>query len=276
MTLYEQVSQETAEAVTKAYSTSFSAATRLFPPSMRRHIYNIYGLVRIADEIVDTYKGPGAAEMLDQLETETFEAIQRGYSSNLIVQAFGLTAREFKNDATLISPFFTSMRTDLSKRTFSKQEYKKYIYGSAEVIGLMCLKVFTTDNRQYQRLAPGAQALGAAFQKINFLRDFADDAQRLGRCYFPDTSYSSFDNKAKQAIIKDIHSDLTKAKKAIDLLPRDAQPAVKLAYNYYGKLLTKLEAQSVDQIKQTRLSVPNWMKAALYAQIRVKQGLQRG
>lgn len=274
--MYNQLSFDTAAAVTKAYSTSFSAATRLLPNSIQPHIYNIYGLVRIADEIVDSYKGKDAPALLDNLESEVYQALKTGYSTNLIIHAFAQTARQFAIDKKLIAPFFASMRADLTKKTFSQQEYKTYIYGSAEVVGLMCLRVFTPDQKTYDKLAPGAQSLGSAFQKVNFLRDFADDWLQLGRCYFPGVTYDSFDDKTLTTILEDIENDFTKARKAIDQLPPSAKPAVQLAYNYYVKLLRTLKQQSAVDIKQTRFRVPNWMKAAMYAEIRLKQGWQRG
>lgn len=276
MQLYDQLSFEAAASVTKAYSTSFSAATRLFPHTVQPHIYNIYGLVRVADEIVDSYEGKDAPELLDNLESEVYQSIKTGYSSNLIVHAFAQTAREFGIDKNLVAPFFASMRADLTEKTFTQQAYKTYIYGSAEVVGLMCLRVFTPEQKLYDRLAPGAQSLGSAFQKVNFLRDFADDWTRLGRCYFPNVTFESFDNTMLEKILKDIETDFAKAHKAIDQLPPHAKPAVQLAYNYYMKLLGTLKQQSADDIKKTRYRVPNWMKVAMYAQIRLKQGLQRG
>lgn len=264
MELYDRVSQQTAKLVTTSYSTSFSLASRLFAPEIRQHVYNIYGLVRIADEVVDGYKGSQARSILDSLEAETYLALKTGYSTNPIVQAFAVTAREFGIKKDLIKPFFASMRTDLTTTTFSDKQYRDYIYGSAEVVGLMCLRVFCPQELQYKKLSRGAAALGAAFQKINFLRDFADDYNTLGRCYFPDVTFESFDAKAKDKIIADTARDLRIAQTALVKLPSSARPAVGLALRYYSRLFRKLQKADVETIKTQRLRVPDAIKLSLF------------
>ena len=276
MELYNQISQQAARTITKLYSTSFSAAALLFTNDVRRNIYNIYGLVRLADEVVDSYRGDDAASILDDLEAETYRALKSGYSTNLIVQAFTLTARQYDIDKTLVQPFFTSMRADLSPTNLDALAYKDYIYGSAEVVGLMCLKVFCPKPSQYKKLRPGAQALGAAFQKINFLRDFADDYHRLGRCYFPGISFDSFDESAKAQIIDNINHDLAVAANAIKQLPAPARPAVKLALRYYSILLKKMSKATAEEIKHQRFRVNDGYKLLLFARCWTSAQLNRG
>jgi phytoene/squalene synthetase len=182
MDLYLSTSRAGSRLFTNAYSSSFGLARRLFSKSIRQHIYDIYGLTRIADEIVDTYHGPHAEAMLNELEAETYRAMERGYSANPIVHAFQATARQFGITQALLKPFFASMRTDLTKKSFTASQYQAYIYGSAEVVGLMCLRVFCNgDDARYDSLKDGASKLGAAYQKVNFLRDIAEDYKELGR-----------------------------------------------------------------------------------------------
>lgn len=270
MELYNSLAYETARNVTQTYSTSFSAASSLFATDVKPHIYAIYGLVRIADEIIDTYRGNDALRLLDELEREVFAAIERDYSPNIIVHAFSQTASRFDIGAALIEPFFRSMKADYDlPAKLSRKQYNDYIYGSAEVIGLMCLKVFAPDAREYSALEPGARRLGAAFQKVNFLRDFADDHNRLGRIYFPDVTFATFDTAAKTKIENDIMRDFAAAKTAVAKLPKSASPAVSLAYNYYEKLFQKLQKTSAEQIKTTRLRIPNAQKLMLYAKARI-------
>lgn len=261
MDLYDQVAMSSSAELTKRYSTSFSSATRLFPSEVRTHIYNIYGLVRLADEIVDTYAGKDQLQLLNDLETETYAAIRRGYAPNLTLQAFAITARKFHIEKAVITAFFTSMRMDIAPPVFTEALYKKYIYGSAEVVGLMCLSVFCDgDQTQYQKLKPGAQALGAAFQKVNFLRDFKDDYQRLHRVYFPGVSFDTFSDKQKQKIVADIRRDFKKAQRAAQDLPSQVRPPVIVAYVYYSKLLNKLDRATAEEIKAQRIRIPNRYK----------------
>lgn len=266
MEIYTRTSQQMSRILTNNYSTSFGLATRLFAKHIRVHIYNVYGLVRLADEIVDTYTGKDAGTLLQDLQQETHQAILRGYSTNPVVHAFAGTARNFGIGATLIDPFFESMRIDLQSKNYKTTDYDRYIYGSAQVVGLMCLKVFCEgDAAKYKKLEPGAKALGAAFQKVNFLRDIADDNERLGRYYFPVGSFKNFDEDTKKAIILDIDYDFKVAYEAILLLPRAARPAVMAAYKYYFRLLTKLRATPAQIIKKQRIRVSSPHKLAVLA-----------
>jgi 15-cis-phytoene synthase len=264
MELYLTTAQASSRLFTNAYSSSFGMASRLFSKPIRQHIYNIYGLTRIADEIVDTYKGDGAGTILDELERETYQAMERQYSANPIVHAFQATARQFGITKTLLKPFFASMRSDLTKQAFTQVEYERYIHGSAEVVGLMCLRVFCNgSDEQYSQLANGATKLGSAYQKVNFLRDLAADHAELNRCYFPGVTFESFDETAKQAIITDIRADFAEASPTISELPAGARRAVRASYRYYMALLDKLEHTSASTIKIRRVRISNARKLSL-------------
>jgi len=268
--LYKQVSYKASKLVTNEYSTSFGLSIRLFSATLRPHIYAVYGLVRIADEIVDSYDGPHRLTLLNSLEKQTMAAIDLGYSTNPIVHAFALTVREYAIDTSLIAPFFESMRMDVTPMTFDQSLYDTYIYGSAEVVGLMCLKVFTNDQKLYTKLKTGAGKLGAAYQKINFLRDIAADAQGLGRWYFPISSFETFDEAAKTTIVRDIEKDLVSAAKAIAQLPDSSRSAVALSYDYYSELLKKIRTTPAPQLQQKRIRVNNLQKTALFIRTSVK------
>lgn len=264
MDLYTAVAYENSRQLTRRYSTSFASSSALLGKKIRPHIYAIYALVRIADEIVDTYKGADSLQLLNDLETETYAAIPRGYSTNTTVHAFAQTAKQYDISKELIAPFFESMRMDLSPHTYNDALYATYIHGSAEVVGLMCLKVFVEGNKTaYDTLAPGASALGAAYQKVNFLRDLAADYNDLGRLYFPDVTYESFDETAKNHIIQNIKKDFKNALPAIEKLPRSSKKATLTSYEYYHELLKRLETTPAERIKQTRIRVPNGKKLQL-------------
>lgn len=266
MELYKQVAYENSRHLTLRYSTSFGLSSRLFAKPVQPHIYAIYALVRIADEIVDTYKGADSLKLLDALEKHTYETIKRGYSTDLVVHAFALTAGRYGIDKTLIAPFFASMRMDLQPQTYDSKNYKAYIHGSAEVVGLMCLKVFVEgDQKHYDMLAPGAAALGSAYQKVNFLRDLAADYKELGRLYFPGVAYDSFDETTKQHIIADIKNDFAVALPALRELPPSSRKATLMSYVYYTELLKKLEHTPASTIKHIRVRVPSARKLALLA-----------
>lgn len=270
MDLYTKTSYATSRLLTLKYSTSFSSSTSLFQKDTARHIYAIYGLVRIADEIVDTYKGDGAESLLDDLERDVTAALKRHYSTNPIVHAYVTTALEFDIDPALLEAFFASMRLDLSPQTYTKKLYQTYIYGSAEVVGLMCLTVFVGgDKTLYKKLSGGARALGAAYQKVNFLRDLASDHADLDRLYFPGHTYDSFDEAAKQTIIADIEKDITLARTVIPQLPADAKRAVSLSLAYYHTLLRKLQRTRIEQIKSRRVRVSNTYKWLLCVGVRM-------
>lgn len=267
MELYEKTSYELARKLTNNYSTSFSLSSRLFSPAIRPHIYAIYGLVRVADEIVDTYQGLDASKLLDELEAHVLEqlASKTPFSPNPIVYAFVAAAQKFSIDAPLITPFFDSMRTDLAAKTFTQSEYDTYIYGSAEVIGLMCLKVFVDgDDTEYEKLEKGARALGSAYQKVNFLRDMKADYDERGRCYFPGVSYQTFTIHQKMLIETDIEKDFVTARAYITELPAGARKAVRTSFHYYWQLLELLKKASVEDVKGQRLRVPSAKKLTIY------------
>jgi phytoene/squalene synthetase len=273
--LYDRVAEETASVVIRRYSTSFGLASRLLEPRVRQHVENIYALVRIADEIVDgeatgaglTIEEAGGA--LDNLERETEAAMDRGYSSNLIVHAFGMTARETGFNRTLTEPFFESMRTDLTTTEHSRESFDRYVYGSAEVVGLMCLRAFLqgTDHTDAElaELETGARALGAAFQKANFLRDLASDFRDLGRSYFPGVRLDSFSEADKNRQVDDIDADLRVAARTIPRLPAGSRRAVSLAWSLFADLAARLRATPVEQLVAKRVRVPAPTKARIAA-----------
>lgn len=265
MDLYTKTSYVVSRTLTLRYSTSFGQSSKLFNKSIQNDIFAIYGLVRVADEIVDTYKGADSKALLITLEKETYAALKSGFSPNPIVHAFAITAQNYEISKDLIHPFFTSMTMDLTTEPFTQDRYETYIYGSAEVIGLMCLKVFCqNDIERYDTLTPGAKALGAAYQKVNFLRDIASDYHERGRTYFPNIDFKTFNETQKQLIIEDIKKDFKDAQSAIRKLPSNAKRAVSLSFAYYSELLTTLEATSVQAIKANRIRVRNTKKVALY------------
>ena len=280
LSLYDAVAEQAADVVVRRYSTSFGLATRLLPAPGRADIRNVYALVRLADEVVDgvaAETGQGVAEArrrLDALEAETDEAVATGYSTNVLVHAFATTARRAGFGTELTRPFFASMRTDLERTEHDEESLRAYIYGSAEVVGLMCLRVFLLDvpdepaghrHLEYERLAPGACALGAAFQKINFLRDLADDSDRLGRSYFVGVDPAHLTEVQKDAILADIRADLVVARAAIRDLPPGGRRAVAVACGLFGELAARLGAVPAHEITTRRVSVPPAVKARVVA-----------
>jgi phytoene/squalene synthetase len=272
--LYKDASYKASRVITDSYSTSFGKSIRLFSPSLRPHIYAIYGLVRIADEIVDTYTGKDQEMLLNQLEADTYASLKTGYSTNPIIHAFATTAVEYRIGKALIAPFFESMRMDLAPKKFTQSLYETYIYGSAEVVGLMCLKVFTGDDALYELLEPGAKRLGAAYQKVNFLRDIAADAKGLGRWYFPIASFATFDESAKKEIVTDIEADLYAAAQAIAQLPASSRNAVELSFHYYSHLLKQIKQTPASELKTKRIRVNDLKKTALL--IKTTLGVRHG
>lgn len=263
MELYRTVSYTISKLVTSSYSTSFGLSIKLFSAELRPHIYAIYGLVRLADEIVDTYRGPQQRRLLERLETDTIQAVEIGYSTNPLVYAFAMTARQYHIGTSLITPFFDSMRMDIDPQPLDQSGYTTYIYGSAEVVGLMCLNVFVEDTKLYDQLRSGARSLGAAYQKINFLRDIATDTGDLHRWYFPIGSADNFDDATKAAIIDDIETDLAAAAKVIPSLPRSSRKAVQLSYYYYNELLHKMKLLSARDISRSRTRLSDVKKITL-------------
>jgi phytoene synthase len=273
--LYTRVSERAASVVIHEYSTSFGLASRLLTEPVRTQVANIYALVRIADEVVDGATddaGLGRAEAaraLGELEQQTHHALEFGYSTNPIVHAFATTARATGVGAELTRPFFASMRSDLDQTVYDAEGFERYVYGSAEVIGLMCLHSFLVGHRrtavEREQLAAGARALGAAFQKINFLRDLADDYQRLGRSYFPDVQVATFSEAAKFYILEDIAEDLSASRAALPLLPQSSRRAVALAHSLFAELADRLYATPAEFILNARVSVPTATKIRLAA-----------
>ena len=265
--LFDRISGECSKIVTQTYSTSFSMATKMLHASIRPHIYNIYGFVRFADEIVDSFHNYPKKELLDRFEEDLYLSLDQKISLNPILNSFQQTVNEFEIDRELIAAFMKSMRWDLDKKVYDTEEdYKAYIYGSADVVGLMCLKVFVKgDEVQYNKLKPSAMALGSAFQKVNFLRDLKDDFQDLNRTYFPSVNFNQFDESSKSSIIAEIESDFEHALTGIFKLPMEAQFGVYTAYKYYSKLLKKLKNTPSVNIQNTRIRVPNYQKMSVFA-----------
>ena len=273
--LFDSVSENCSKSVTQSYSTSFSMATKMLDVSIRNHIYNIYGFVRFADEIVDSFHDYPKEELLNRFEEDLYFSLKNKISLNPILNSFQKTVNVFSIDKTLIASFLRSMRWDLDKKVYKTEEdYKDYIYGSADVVGLMCLKVFVKgDNTKYEELKPSAMALGSAFQKVNFLRDLKNDYQELDRTYFPNVNFNNFDEDSKQSIIDDIEKDFEFALKGIFKLPDEARFGVYTAYKYYNKLLMKLKRTPSDRIQNKRIRVPNYQKITVFARSYLKYRL---
>jgi len=266
--LFDDVSFKCSKLVTKDYSTSFSLAVYMLSPSIRDAIYSIYGFVRFADEIVDSFHGYDKENLINDFETDYYKAYHSGISLNPILNSFQQTVKKYNISDDLIQAFLKSMKMDLIKLDYnSKAEYEEYIYGSADVVGLMCLKVFVKGNNQkYEQLKDEAMRLGSAFQKVNFLRDLKDDNLILNRNYFPGVDLNSFDENAKKMIINEINEDFKIAYQGIVKLPIEAKFGVYTAYVYYKKLLKKLENTPCKEIGNTRIRVSNYTKATLLAQ----------
>lgn len=263
MQTYTRISYELSRILTMRYSTSFGLSSRLFHRRIRPHIYAIYGLVRIADEIVDTYSGPGQRALLDKLEAETYASLTRGYSTNPIVQSFATTCQAYGIDRSLIEPFFASMRMDIGN-AYRQADYARYIYGSAEVVGLMCLRVFCEGNTElYETQKTSARALGAAYQKVNFLRDIAADFHTLGRSYIPDSNPAAFTDADRDRVIADIQTDLQRAKQGIVTLPLSCRLAVMTSYALYAALLDKLAHTPASVIATQRVRLSTYRKLYL-------------
>ncbi|WP_454049910.1 phytoene/squalene synthase family protein [Cellulomonas sp. Marseille-Q8402] len=271
--LYDRTAARASRAVLAGYSTSFGLGTRLLGPRARRDIEAVYALVRIADEVVDTRGGDDAAALLDELEAQTTRAMASGYSTNLVVHAFARTARRVGIGADQVDPFFASMRADLTVRVHDRESYLRYVYGSAEVVGLMCLQVFLNADRAPgepvrrpdDATVDGARALGAAFQKINFLRDLGADSGELGRCYFPGVGPAGPTDAQLTGILEEIADDLARARAALPRLPRRARTAVAATLALYDRLLADLAATPPAQVLATRVRVSTPRKVAVLA-----------
>ena len=276
LALYDRVAEETASIVIRSYSTSFGLASRLLGPGVRQHVENIYALVRIADEIVDGgaeeagIDTVAAGRHLNEFERETEQAMETGYSTNLVVHAFALTARDVGFGSELTAPFFESMRADLTAKEHDQESFERYVYGSAEVVGLMCLCAFLDGQdvpaEERARLERGARALGAAFQKVNFLRDLAADFETLGRSYFPGIRVDAFTEDDKTRLLADIDTDLKTSAEVVRDLPASSRRAVVLAQNLFAELSKRIRATPANQLVRARVRVPNSVKARLALQ----------
>lgn len=273
--LFHTVSEDCSRIVTKRYSTSFSSAIRLLHKDLRQPVFNIYGFVRLADEIVDTFHDYDKAGLLSQFKKETYEAIQRGISLNPVLHSFQLTVNQYQIDHDLIEAFFHSMEMDLEEKCYDCQKYREYIYGSAEVVGLMCLQVFCEGRKHlYEELKLPARSLGAAFQKVNFLRDIKADYSGLSRMYFPGCDFKNFTCAEKRQIEVDIQQDFREAYKGILKLPLKARFGVYVAYKYYLSLFRKIRRLQPETVMEQRIRIPNYSKLMIILRAGVKNQLR--
>jgi 15-cis-phytoene synthase len=274
MDLYTRNALTISKATTNNYSTSFSMGVWMIEKELRPAIYAIYGFVRFADEIVDTFHSQDQKTLLTNFRRQTFEAIEKGFSTNPILHSFQWAVNKYKIEAGHIEAFLYSMEMDLHKDRYTRDEYQLYIYGSAEVIGLMCLRVFYhNDDNTYIRLIRPARKLGEAFQKVNFLRDMLSDYHDRGRVYFPNVDFSRFDIQMKKDIEKEIKEDFQEAYKGIKLLRKDVRLGVYLAYHYYLNLLIKIERAGPKELKEARFRIPNATKFMLLGRCYVQNSL---
>jgi len=259
--LFDEISKEMSELTTRRYSTSFSLGIRFLAKDLRQPIYAIYGFVRFADEIVDSFHDFPKERLLADFKQQTYQAIEDGISLNPILNSFQWVVREFRIPHDLIECFLNSMEMDLNKQEYDQQKYEQYILGSAEVVGLMCLKVFLRgDDNEYERLKPRAMKLGSAFQKINFLRDLQADYKTLGRTYFPGVEMTEFNDHIKKEIEADISVDFHEGFLGIKELPKDARFGVYMAYMYYYKLFVKIKQTQTQTILQERVRISDRKK----------------
>ena len=273
--LFHNTSESCSRIVTEKYSTSFASAIRMLHSDLRKPVFNIYGFVRFADEIVDTFHDHDKSFLLQQFKMETYDSIKRGISLNPILNSFQRTVNEFNIDHKLIDAFFHSMEMDLNKKVYDCEGYKEYIYGSAEVVGLMCLYVFCGGNRElYEKLENSARSLGAAFQKVNFLRDIKADYNALARIYFPGCDFNNFTEQNKKQIEEDIYNDFNEAYKGITRLPLKARFGVYVAYKYYLSLFKKIKRMEPAKVLEERIRIPNYRKAMIIFRAGVKNQLR--
>ncbi len=277
MDLYTLNSLDVSKKTTENYSTSFSLGVRVLDKEFRKPIYAIYGFVRFADEIVDTFHGHDQKELFEKFKKETHEALEKGISSNPILHSFQWAVNTYGIERDLIDSFLESMEMDLYKTEYSEKGFKKYVYGSAEVVGLMCLRVFSIPQNGYTDLVPFARKLGEAFQKVNFLRDLKADYIERGRTYFPDVDFENFDNETKKKIEDDIKADFDEAYIGIKMLDPRARLGVYLAYVYYLQLFKKIKHTDASRIVERRYRVSDRMKMWLLmiSYIKNKFGLIR-
>lgn len=273
--LFHNASENCSKAVTNQYSTSFASAIRLLHRDLRAPIFNIYGFVRLADEIVDTFHNYDKASLLDEFKKETYQAIDRGISLNPILHSFQMTVNQYDIDRHLIDAFFHSMEMDLSKNVYNKTEYGEYIYGSAEVVGLMCLKVFCDGKEDIcNQLKSAAKSLGAAFQKVNFLRDIKADHEGLSRMYFPGCDFNNFNEADKRQIEEDIQNDFKAAYEGVRRLPLKARFGVYVAYKYYLSLFKKIKRMHPANVLMQRIRIPDYYKVLIILRAGVKNQLR--
>jgi phytoene/squalene synthetase len=265
LNLFNEISFKTSYVITRSYSTSFSSAVRLLDREVQDAIYSIYGFVRFADEIVDTFHSFDKKKLLEEFERDYYEAIRNGISMNPVLNSFQLTVTKYGIPDELIQAFLNSMKTDLFKQNHNtKVETETYIYGSAEVVGLMCLRVFVLGNSKlYNELEAPAKSLGSAFQKVNFLRDIMDDTKLLNRHYFHNSVQSGFNEMVKTEIVDDIEKDFAVSFQGIKRLPGNSKLGVLTAYYYYKKLLKKIKDTPADELLRKRVRVPDLMKMHL-------------
>jgi 15-cis-phytoene synthase len=274
MDLFHEVSQDCSRITTEKYSTSFSSAIKLLHKDLRTPICNIYGFVRFADEIVDTFHEFDKALLFEEFKKATYDAIERGISLNPILHSFQMTVNQYGIDHALIDAFLYSMELDLGKHTYDRAGYETYIYGSAEVVGLMCLYIFCEGNQaQYEELKPAAKSLGSAFQKVNFLRDVKADFEGLDRMYFPDCDFTNFTHADKLAIEQDIQKDFDEAYAGILHLPIKARFGVYVAYKYYLSLFKKIQRLEPAHILESRVRIPDYGKAFILAKAGIRSQL---
>jgi phytoene/squalene synthetase len=273
--IFDKVSNDCSKLVIKRYSTSFYFSSSLLSKTIRQDIFNIYGFVRLADEIVDTFHEYPKQELLEDFEKELWRSVDNKISLNPILNSFQHTVNKYSIPKDLINSFLDSMKMDLEKKEYnSVEEYKKYIYGSADVVGLMCLKVFVKGSESsFSELSPFAISLGSAFQKVNFLRDLKDDSNVLNRVYFPNVDMNNFNEKSKKEIILEIEKDFANSDKGIVKLPKNSKFAVYIAYRYYNKLLKKLKRISSENIVKKRIRIHNLQKFIVIARSYVKYQL---
>jgi phytoene/squalene synthetase len=273
--LFHHTSESCSRIVTEHYSTSFASAIRMLHRDLQKPVYNIYGFVRLADEIVDSFHEHDKQALLEQFEKETFEAIERKISLNPILNSFQKTVNEFNIDLDLVKAFFYSMSLDLHKSAYDEQGYSEYIYGSAEVVGLMCLYVFCEGKKSlYLKLEMPARSLGAAFQKVNFLRDMKADYNGLSRIYFPGCDFNNFSEADKKRIEADIENDFKNAAHGILKLPWKARFGVYVAYKYYYSLFRKIRRMKPSRVLEQRIRIPNYYKMMIILRAGVKNQLR--
>ncbi len=274
MNHFHKVSESCSRITTDEYSTSFSGAVKLLHRDIRNPIYNIYGFVRFADEIVDTFHDYNKPRLLQKFREATYEALEEGISLNPILHSFQLTANRYRIGRDLIDAFFKSMEADLSNTRYDPENLAEYIYGSAEVVGLMCLSVFCEgDAEKYDQLKDYARSMGAAFQKVNFLRDLKSDYEQLNRLYFPGMDFQNFTGNMKKNIEQDIEKDFLKAYEGILLLPEKARFGVYVAYKYYLSLFSEIRKTNPSEVLELRIRIPNYRKMMILARASVKRKL---